>query len=150
MEDLFPAQILNAIGGAENMERLERVPEVPDYAPNIGHMRSSYDKNGKKIPAIHVPPKDPVIKRGLDEKGRPFLEVFVPGYRPLIYYTYSNCEKTADFTDLRNWEIGAYDATCSASLVGSSSDFKENALSLLSQIMQGQDCKEARGKTFRF
>jgi len=131
VEDLYPQEIIDAVGGVDAFTTLPKSEQTPTYGPNIDNCRSSFI-DGKRV--YHTePPEGPIITQGLDLSGRPFLEVFVPDFDPVVFYPYSNCKTKADFTDLGNWKV---DTRFSAR------SFKKNdlALTLLSQIVKNEGC----------
>lgn len=130
VEDLYPQEIIDAVGGVDVFVDLPKSKQTPTYGPNIDNCRSSFI-DGKRV--YHTePPKGPIITQGVDLSGRPFLEVIVPDFDPIVYYPYSNCNTKRDFTNLSNWEVN---------FRFSSRVFKKEdlALTLLSQIVKKED-----------
>lgn len=149
MEDLFPPQILDAIGGPEVMEKLELIAEVPEYASNVNLLRYTWDSEQNTRIRLIEAPKGPLVKQGRDKDGRPFLEAYVPGYEPLVFYPYSNCHNAAGFTSLGNWQVrGGNSSTSLSSGSANLAAFTKNALLLLSQIMKGEPCEDSRSDFF--
>lgn len=132
MEDLYPKEIIDALGGVEALGKLEENNLNPDYAGNLHNCRYIW-KDNQRIQIIDLP-EGPSITRGLDRSSRPFLEVCLPEHEPLVYYTYTNCVNSADFTNIEKWQLGA--SSGSRVLVQS-----DRAFLLLTQIMKGADYK---------
>ncbi|MDE3045409.1 MAG: hypothetical protein KGJ02_02020 [Verrucomicrobiota bacterium] len=141
MEDLYPREVIDALGGVEALEKLEESNLFPDYAANLQHCRYAF-KGNERIQIIDIP-QGPLITRGRDQSSRPFLEVCLPGYVPLVYYTYTTCETAADFTNIRKWEIGT---SIGSRVLGKA----DPAFLLLTQIIKGEDWRKSRQRIMDF
>lgn len=142
MEDFFPEEILDAIGGVQAIEMLEKIEEeVPEYSANFPPRY--WDEKKHDWILRFSEPEGSAIRRGFDKKGRPFLVAYIPKYFPLGFYTSSNCSKPADFKDLKNWWVGQHSS--GGSWGGSIQHIeRSNPLLLLSQIAKGEDCQATR------
>jgi hypothetical protein len=143
MEDLFPKELLDAVGGPEAMAKFE----VKHYRSTSSIMSESYDldENGKKIPNF---PKEPTIQRGIDENRRSFLVIFVPGKYALTYHPSSNCSQTADYIDLNKWWIGTGEGSAKAFTFYSQE--LELLTALVRQIKSGENCRATRREIYHY
>jgi hypothetical protein len=112
LNELFPKEILDAVGGVEVLEKLGKSPRSPEYSANVDNEHWVWKDDGTRIRKIEMPDA-PTLMWGLDRQGRPFIEVLIPGDAPVVFYTYSNCSISKDFTDLSKWQC-AYDGGSTA------------------------------------
>lgn len=117
-QELFPRQIYNAL---ERLQTVEIVELIPDRAVSISLQE--------------VPKEKPLIQQGLDMIGRPFLLVFIPNFKPLIYFTEVLDPKY--FTRYEGWHCNAIGEFILRSVTNQD-------LVLFSEILKGKDCIETR------
>lgn len=116
MEDLFPKEILDAIGGVEAMEQLPLHPFVP---AEIGDL-------------LFSPKEKEMIERGWDAQGTPFLIAYCLGLQPIIYCS----EQGSPSTNLQNWR--AIEEMSSFSLAGNGGQYYLSSLSKIQNLIRLQ------------
>ncbi len=106
---------------------------------------------GMKVPefGVYRPVDVERVIWGKDMKGRPFLEVAVPGFGPIFLHLREGAT-TKDYMYEENWMVsgksGSFRLDCEHELVG---EVSKKFLKLLETAAKGRDCKELR-KELRF